>query len=291
MTARYRMSIVLLAGLTMGAVSAAPVRAQTSAPEPPRWSFIDYLPGLSIGLGVGSVGTEGTPRWSTPRVTSVRVAPTPHVLIEAEWTQRMRGSTFSDTGDIGLSTLNGQTGIYGRATHASQYEMKFASLSVLARTEMGRLSFLGGVGIGDFDWTQDSVATRTGCTGPWVAACESGNGQSRRRQLGRTLVVLGSIEINVLPRVDAFISGRIGGSNDIEEGAIVAGIRGTVLPYPRALRRQPADSLMNGLVIGLLGGAAAGIYVERYDEPRTLPAAMLAGMALGALIDLLNDRK
>jgi hypothetical protein len=189
MTASLRASIVLLAILTTGA-AAAPVFAQATATEPPRRSFSDYLPGLSVGVGIASVGTEGTPRWSMPVVTSVRVAPTRYFVIEAEWMQRTRGSTFFDTGDIGLMTLNGQTGIYGRQTRSGQYEMKFASLAVLARTEVGRASFLGGVGIGGFERKEDTAFTRTGCTGPWVVACADGNGEFHARQRGRALLDL-----------------------------------------------------------------------------------------------------
>ena len=288
MTTSRRISILVLSMLVTAAATAAPVFAQAPGAEPPRRSFADYLPGLSIGVGIASVGTEGTPRWSNPVVTSVRIAPTRYVVIDAEWMHRTRGSTFFDTGDIGVSTLNGQTGIYGRHTRASQYEMKFASLAVLARTEVGRASFLGGVGIGDFDRREDTVFTRTGCTGPWVVACASGNGEFQDRQRGRALVVRGSVETTVLPRLSVFVSGRIGGWNAVEEGALTAGVRADVLPYPRARLRQRPDSLLEGLLIGLGAGAGAGLYIARYDEPRTLPASMLVGMAIGALIDLLN---
>jgi hypothetical protein len=156
------------------------------------------------------------------------------------------------------------------------------------------------------------------------------------------------VDVSILPQVDGFVSGRIGGSNAGEEAAITAGVRMTVVPDrnrrgrdARALRQNTdldgvslgdrvliesdagpevggtlvaasasevtirsagrvlslpmssirairgPDSLANGLVIGMLAGAGLGAYLMHFDEPRTMPAAILLGGATGAFIDSL----
>ena len=329
------------------------VFAQTPAPEPPRRpSATSWLPGVSIGAGIANVGTEGTPWDRRPFVGSIRVELSRLFVVEAEWTQPMRAQTFFDTGDIGLSTLNGQSGIYGRATSEYHYELGMKSVVVLARSRMGRVSFLGGAGLGRFTSQVESISTRTGCTGPWVVACEGGNRASSYDQSGTALIVVGGIDVDVLPRVQAFVSGRIGGSNAVEEAAVALGVRATLIPDPsrrgrtgkiaQSTRQIPGvrsgdqvwieyengteergtflgasasevtirtagtvvstpfaairtvatpDSLLNGAVVGMAAGAGMGLLLAYFDEPRTIPASILIGGAVGAAIDALRSKR
>ena len=193
------------------------VFAQGPAPEPPGPSAARWLPGVSIGVGVASVGTEGTNWDRQPFVGSIRVEFSRLFVVEAEWTQAMSAKSFYDSGDVGLATLNGQSGIYGRVTWRSDYRLGTNSVAVLARSRMGRVSFLGGAGLAQFASKSETVSTRTGCTGPWVVACYDGSRTSTYNRTGTGLIVVGGIDVDVLPRVQAFVSGRIGGSNAVEE--------------------------------------------------------------------------
>jgi len=326
------------------------VAAQVPSPEPPRQvNATNWLPGISIGAGVATVGTERIPWDKHPFVTSARIELSRLFVVDAEWTQAMHAQTFYDSGDLGVSTLNGQSGIYGRATSKFEYDLGMTSIAVLARSRMGRLSFLGGAGLGRFTHTQEGTFTRTGCTGPWVVACADGNRVYTDGQTGTTLIVVGGIDVEVLPRVQAFVSGRIGGSNAIEESAIAVGVRTTLLPDP-SRRGRPAkaapstgripgvrsgdqvwivfedgkeergtflgasasdvtiragttvvttpfasiktvakpDSLLQGLGVGMGSGLGVGLLLAYFDEPRTIPAAILIGGAVGAFIDALH---
>ena len=110
---------VISIGVAAGVLAAcwpSAVFAQAPAPEPPGPSAARWLPGVSIGLGIASVGTERIPWDRQPLVGSIRLELSRLFVVEAEWTQPMRAQTSFDTGDVGLATLNGQTGIYGRGT-------------------------------------------------------------------------------------------------------------------------------------------------------------------------------
>jgi hypothetical protein len=327
--------------------------AQVPAPEPARQSnATKWLPGISIGAGVATVGTERIPWDRQPFVGSIRIELSRLFVVEAEWTETMHAHTFHDTGDVGLATLNGQSGIYGRDTSSYDYGLGMTSIALLARSRMSRLSFLGGAGLGRFTHTQEGTFTRTGCTGPWVVACEGGNRTFTGNQTGTALIVVGGVDVDVLPRVQAFVSGRIGGSNAIEEAAVAAGVRMTLLP-DSSRRGRPAksavstarvpgvrsgdhvwivhedgkeesgtflgasawdvtirtattivttpfaairtiakpDSLLEGVGFGMAVGLGAGLAMAYFDERRTIPAAVLIGGGVGALIDALHARR
>ena len=226
------------------------------------------------------------------------------------------------------------------------------SVAVLARSRMGRVSFLGGAGLGRFTAKEESVSTRTGCTGPWVVACYSGPRTFTYNRSGTALIVVGGIDVDVLPRVQAFVSGRIGGSNAVEEAAIGVGVRTTLIPDPsrrgrpgKTARSTPEipgvrtgdqvwieydngtevrgtflgasasevtirtsgkvvstplqairtvakrDSLIEGVLVGMGAGLGAGLYLAYFDEPRTIPASILIGGAVGAAIDALRSKR
>jgi hypothetical protein len=348
-----RVTSIGVAATVLVACWPSTVFAQAPAPAPPdRPSAARWLPGVSIGIGIASVGTERIPWDRQPFVGSIRLELSRLFVVEAEWTQPMRAQTTYDTGDIGLMTLNGQTGIYGRATSKYDYHLGMKSVAVLARSRMGRVSFLGGAGLGRFTAKEESVSTRTGCTGPWVVACYSGLHTFTYDHSGTALIVVGGIDVDVLPRVQAFVSGRIGGSNAVEEAAIGVGVRTTLIPDPsrrgRVGKIAPStpqipgvrsgdqvwieyedgteargtflgasasevtirtsgtvvstpftairtvakrDSLIEGVLWGMAAGAGAGLYLAYFDEPRTIPAGMLIGSAVGAAIDALGSKR
>jgi hypothetical protein len=164
------------------------------------------------------------------------------------------------------------------------------------------------------------------------------------------LIWIGGMDVNVLPRVDAFVSGRVGGSNGFEEAALAAGVRAALIPErsrrgarstrsaPRPLQAaqgehvwvtyddgreergtlfttsdsdvtvrtsgrlvtsplasirsiETPDSVLNGFLWGAGVGAGVGLVLASYDEPRTLPAAVLIGGGLGALLDAVTSRR
>ncbi len=119
MTTTLRVTSTCLVLSVLFACSPSAVLAQAPAPQPPKPpSAATWLPGVSIGAGVASVGTEGTPWDRQPFVASVRIELSRLFVVEGEWTQPMHAQTSFDSGDIGLQTLNGQSGIYGRATRS-----------------------------------------------------------------------------------------------------------------------------------------------------------------------------
>lgn len=243
--------------------------AQAPAPEPSRRpTAAHWWPGLSIGASVASVGTEGTPWDRYPFVGSIRVELSRLFVVEGEWTQPIRAHTFFDTGDIGLQTLNGQSGIYGRDTSTRDYELKMKSVAVLARSRMGRVSFLGGAGLGRFTSQVESVTTRTGCTGPWVVACQHGNEASSDDRTGTAVIVVGGIDVDVLPRVQAFMSGRIGGSMSAEEAAIAVGLRATLIPDPSRRGRTGKIAQSTPEIPGVRFGDQVWIEYENGTEER-----------------------
>jgi hypothetical protein len=247
----------------------AAVFAQAPASEPPqRPSALRWLPGASIGFGVASVGTEGTPWDRKPLVGSIRLELSRLFVVEAEWTQPMRAQTFFDTGDIGLATLNGQSGIYGRGTSKSDYQLGMKSVAVLARSRMGRVSFLGGAGLGRFTSTSEFVSTRTGCTGPWVVACYSGPRTSTYNRSGTALIVVGGIDVDVLPRVQAFVSGRLGGSNAVEEAAVAVGVRTTLIADPSRRGRPGKTARSTPDIPGVRAGDQVWIEYDNGTEVR-----------------------
>ena len=159
--------------------------------------------------------------------------------------------------------------------------------------------------------------------------------------------MLGGIDVMLHPRAAAFISGRIGGWNAIEEAAISAGIRAALVPDRAhragtsgsalkgtasgekiwivrddgmevtgtlvgasaseitlrtggriastpmsSIRRIYApDSPIEGAVIGGLSGLGAGLLLAYYDEPRTVPASILIGAGVGAVLDALGSKR
>jgi hypothetical protein len=245
--------------------------AQTPANDVSRTaSKTAMLPGISFGAGISSVGTEGTP-WNTPWLASMRFEITRYLVADVEWTQPMRASTSSDSGDVGLMTLNGQQGIYGRVTHQMDQELRTFTVGLLVKSRLGRVSFLAGGGVAKYEWSSSSVYTRTGCTGPWVVACQSGNGRSAQERKGSAPVFLGGFDVNVHPRVSVFASGRIGGWNGIEEAAVSTGVRASLVP-DRVYRRggSRSDSPLKGVAPG------DKIWITRDDgaeESATLMAA------------------
>ena len=345
-------SICVAAGVLLASWPAT-VSAQAPAPEPPRRSSVrNWLPGVSIGVGVASVGTEGTTWERQPFVGSIRVEFSRLFVVEAEWTQAMSAKSFYDSGDVGLATLNGQSGIYGRVTWRSDYRLGTKSVAVLARSRMGRVSFLGGAGLAQFASKSETVSTRTGCTGPWVVACYNGSRTSTYNRTGTGFIVVGGIDVDVLPRVQAFVSGRIGGSNGVEEAAIAAGVRTMLIPDPSRRGRMgkiaqstpqipdvrsgdrvwieyedgpeergiflgasasevtirtsgrvvstpltairtvaKPDSIIEGTLIGMAAGAGVGLYLAYFDDPRTIPASILIGGAVGAALDALRSKR
>ena len=264
--------------------------------------------------------------------------------------QPVRGRQYREFSEFTPSMLNGQPGVYGLDINDDRYRLRMNSVSLLARSRVGRVSFLGGAGIGGFSLEHMSIRTRTGCAGAWIVACQSQyeNGTFDFSRSGQALIVLGGVDVHVLPNVDAFVSGRIGGSNAVEEAAMTAGVRMAVVPDrsrrgrpARSLREHPdlrgltrgdrvtielddnreekgtlvgasasdvsirtggrvmtlplssvrtlrgPDSLVNGLAIGMIAGAGVGAYLMYFDEPRTMPASILLGGAIGAFLDSL----
>jgi hypothetical protein len=310
-----------------------------------------WVPGISLGAGFASFGTEGRPRWSpAPLVASLRIELTRYLVVEAEWMQPVRGRDYREFSEFTPSTLNGQPGVYGLDINDRRYRLAMNSVYLLARSRMGRVSFLGGVGIGKYNSEHRSTRTRTGCEGAWLVHCQGqfANGVFDFNSKGKALLVAGGIDVNVLPRLDAFVAGRIGGSNAGEEAAVAAGVRMAVVPErtqrggaARVRRGSSAleglnlgdritiesdggreekgtlvsasasdvtirtggrvitlplssiktlrgpDSLTNGVVIGMLSGVGLGAFLMYYDEPRTMPASILLGGAVGAFIDAL----
>jgi hypothetical protein len=288
-----------------------------------------------------------------PAAASLRIELTRYLVLEGEWLQPMSASSFFDSGDIGLTELNGETGIYGRHTSAQRWNLRMNSVTALGRTSIGRFSFLAGGGFGLYRMSTHRESTRTGCTGPWVRACENENWEFDFDDRGLALLLVGGLDVNLLPRIDAFVTGRIGGSNAFEEAAVVAGVRATVVSLPGRRRAGPSraarveagglplrageeifvthedgteergefigssgssvtfrtaarevtaplarirlievvDPITNGLGWGLLTGAGVGVIIATFDEPRTIPASVLIGGAVGAMVDALGRHR
>jgi lipoprotein signal peptidase len=68
---------------------------------------------------------------------------------------------------------------------------------------------------------------------------------------------------------------------------IRTGGRVITLPLSSIKTLRGPDSLTNGVVIGMLSGVGLGAFLMYYDEPRTMPASILLGGAVGAFIDAL----
>ncbi len=142
------------------------------------------------------------------------------------------------------------------------------SVAVLARSRMGRVSFLGGAGLGRFTYEQSSTTSRTGCTGPWVVACQSGNRASSDDRTGTALIVVGGVDVDVLPRLQAFVSGRIGGSNGVEEAAVAVGVRTTLIPDPSRRGRTGKMAQSTPQIPGVRSGDQVWIEYENGTEER-----------------------
>ena len=234
-------------------------------PSPPA-AAEGWRPGITISGGIATVGTEGTP-WTTPFMASIRLELTRYLVVEGEWTAPLRASQFRDTGDIGLQELNGRVGIYGREISESSSELRTSAVNVLGRARAKRVSFLGGVGIGYFERSHRARSTRTGCTGPWMVACEQSEGNSFEfDQHGQTMIWVGGVDVNVLPRVDAFVSGRVGGNNGLEEGALATGVRVALLP-DRSRRRARGDRSTRPAARPLDAALGEHVWVT-YDDGR-----------------------
>ena len=187
-----------------------------------------------------------------------------------------------------------------------------------------------------------------------MASCQRSDGYGYEfDQHGQTLIWIGGMDVNVLPRVDAFVSGRVGGNNGFEEAALAAGVRAALIPersrrrarVDRSTRAAPRplqvalgeqvwvtyddgreqqgtllatsdsdvtlrtsgrlvtsplasirsvetpDSVLNGFLWGAGVGAGVGLALIYYDEPRTLPAAILIGGGLGSILDAFISRR
>ena len=276
------------------AVLAAPVGAAAQTPQntAPRPSF-DRIPGVSVGAGVASVGTEGTP-WTVPLTASVRVELTRWLVVDLDWMQPTTAHTLDVIEDYTPSTLNGQTGIYGRHTYDDRFRLGMRSVTVLAKAQEGRFTYLAGGGIGTFDTFHESTRTHAGCSGRYLPYCASPTEVFASTNKGSTLIVVGEISAKVAPRLDAFVHGRIGGSNAGEEAAVTIGLRAALIPdrERRGSRAKTArDTILNGLIIGAAAGGGFGLYLATYDEPRTIPASALIGSGIGAVIDALFSRR
>jgi hypothetical protein len=236
-----------------------------TSPSPPPAEG-GWRPGLTISGGIATVGTEGTP-WTTPAMASIRLELTRYLVVEGEWTAPLRAAEFRDTGDIGLQELNGRVGIYGREIRESNSELRTSAVNVLGRARAKRVSFLGGVGIGFFERSHRARSTRTGCTGPWVVACEQSEGNLFEfDEHGQTMIWVGGVDVNILPRVDAFVSGRVGGNNGFEEAALATGVRAALLP-DRSRRRARGDRSTRAAARPLDAALGEHVWVT-YDDGR-----------------------
>ena len=228
----FRSAVAVIAVL-LGSTTA---RAQTGSSPPgggPTW-----LPGISVGAGFTGVGTQSQQSFES-FAGSVRVELLRHLFIEGEWTSPAHASEYFETGDVDVRPLNGQLGIDGRETRNTQYDLRMAAVNVVGKASSRGVSGYGGIGIGGFDSSTVWTRTRTGCTGPWVIACEHGNGETSTSDSGHALLLVGGLDVNVLPRVDLSVSGRLGGSRALEESALTIGVRTTLVP-DRRLRGLPA---------------------------------------------------
>src|SRR5262245_10605994 len=117
------------AGQTPTAVSSQPSLAS-------RW-----LPELAVGIGTASVGTEG-PDWTNPIVASVRVGLSRFLVVESEWTSPVRSHDTLDSGDIGLSQLNGELGIYGRNTRDTRRTLRTLAVNAFGLARAARSTCL-----------------------------------------------------------------------------------------------------------------------------------------------------
>src|SRR6185503_12487340 len=249
---RYLPASIARAILASAAL-AAPVLAAAETPQNtgPRPSS-DRIPGIAVGAGAASVGTEGTP-WTMPLTASMRVELTRWLVVDVDWMQPITARTFDVVEDYTPSMLNGQTGVYGRHAYDDRFRLGMRSVTVLAKAQEGRFTYLAGGGIGKFDAFRESTRTHSGCAGRYLPYCATPNEVFVSTNRGSTLIVVGEVSARVAPRLDAFVHGRIGGSNAGEEAAVTVGLRAAIIPDRERRGSQlktARDTILNGLIIG-----------------------------------------
>lgn len=186
----------------------------------------------TVSVGVGGLAVGGESREHAPLVASARVAIVPRVVVETEWQSRTRFYEFFDSGRVGLATLNGQLGEYGHTTRSWEIDRQSIAVNFLVRSRGSRVAGFGGVGVTAVRSTDRHTGTWTGCTGPWIAHCSSGNYD---RSYSRTHVApqwLGGLDVDVSRRLQVYAGGRLTASTNaaVFEAGVTGGLRLVLLP-------------------------------------------------------------
>ncbi len=186
----------------------------------------------TVSVGVGGVALGGESREHAPLVTLARVAILPRVVVETEWLSRTRFQDFFDSGRVGLATLNGQLGEYGHTTRSWEILRESIAVNVLVRSRTSRVAGFGGVGVTAVRSTDRQIGTWTGCTGPWIAHCSSGNYDRSYSRTGVAPQYLGGLDVDVSRRFQVYAGGRLTASSNAAafEAGVTGGLRLVLLP-------------------------------------------------------------
>jgi hypothetical protein len=184
--------------------------------------------GLSVGLG-GSAMSSSAYMEHEPLTASVRFGLS-QLIVEVEWMSQTQAGEFFDSGQSRVLPLNGQFGEYGRTTRRFDYTREAAGASLLLRSRLDRITGWGGAGVAVVRSTAHDQGTWTGCTGPWVAHCTTGNHDRTSEQIDAVPQVVGGVDVNLTRWIQIYGGGRAAMLAGGFDAGLSGGVRVSVVP-------------------------------------------------------------
>ena len=216
--------------------------------------------GLSVAIGKSTLDRD-SPRAHEPLTASVRFGMS-QLAVEFEWMSRTYSEQFIDSGPSRVLSLNGQLGEYGRTTRQSNYTREAAAAILLLRSQPNRVTGWGGVGVAAVRSSARHQSTWTGCSGPWVPHCTTGNYDYTNERTEMVPQVVGGADFRITRWVDVFSAGRAAMVDGGFDAGIAGGVRMSIVPERRDGPRAWA-TLADGREL-------TGRLVSRSDDAVTL---------------------
>ena len=228
---------------------------------------------IAVGIGKSALASDDPYRAFEPLTASVRFGLS-RFAIDVDWMSREIATELIDSGPSRMLPLNGQLGEYGRTITRSEHTRASAGVNLLLTSRADRVVGWGGAGLALVRSTTHRQGTRTGCTGPWVPHCISGNFDRIDEGTENAPQVVGGVDFRITRWVEAFAGGRASLLAGGFDAGLTGGVRLAVGPQrpdrPRAWATMADGTEQTGR---LVSRSADAVTLQQRDREIVLPAS------------------